>query len=354
MHDVVLRRGAQPGTEVVEIVAVGAGGDRSDVAAADARVQIRLAVVAAIDGVRAIAGIGLLAGVEHDQRPSVPRRVLVHAPARRRGHRGTGRVIHRRPRSRIARRDVRERHRVHAAADRDREALVAVEHRDEARADVSARRARAHLSPPSSARRTAAARACGALSRPRLGCRHRRAPPCAVRSPPGRCATLTRWRRRRAPSRPPRGASTLPALLAHAQAERGGLGEARLRDRRGGVRRASTRKSASGRPFLPKRVPIDTSMTPACARRRSPAIAISSPVMSSTSNSRIATTSASASAAPHRRARSNTSARTMLGMPGSERVPAPHPTLDQAARRRGARRSPRRTRDGAGSQRRWA
>ena len=128
-------------------------------------------------------------------------------------------------------------------------------------------------------------------SRPGIVARRRRAPPCPCAhrqgaprlSPETASASTSRrrrtWRRSSRTRTPSVDVSVKHACIT--------LVASRAR--------ASTRKSESGRPFLPKRVPIDTSRTPPSARRRSPAMPISSPVMSSTSNSRIVTKSASVS-----------------------------------------------------------
>jgi hypothetical protein len=127
MNHAMFGRGAQSRAKVGEIVDIGARGNGIRRDFANPRIQVRFAVIAAVDGIRPVAGIVLLARIEQHERPIVPRSVRFDARSRRGGNRRTRRVIHRRARTRKTPCGVRERHRIDAAAHGERESIMAVE-----------------------------------------------------------------------------------------------------------------------------------------------------------------------------------------------------------------------------------
>ena len=235
MHDVALRRGAQSGAEVVEVVAIGAGRDRCPASPRGcARRDSSCSSSSDRPGSRDSAASACSpASSTTSGQPCVAACASTRA-ARRRRHRRSRRVIHRRPGAANRARDVRERHRVDAAADGD--ARVA----DGGRARRRGARAASSRSLGSCVlQRALALPSARALAGARRGPRIAATSSCAalaVRLPPGRCATLTCDvgavdRRRDLGS-----AQHAPALLAQAQSQRRGFGEAGLRDRVGGIR----------------------------------------------------------------------------------------------------------------------
>ena len=148
VHDALLRRGAQARSKVAQIVTVGSRRDGVGGQAADARIEIRLAVIAAVDGVGAVALVRELAGIEDDQRPAMPRGMRLDPPARGDRHRGSRCVVHRCPGPRVALGDMRERHRIHAPAHREGEPVMPVELRDQPIDDFVGRGRGLHSSSP--------------------------------------------------------------------------------------------------------------------------------------------------------------------------------------------------------------
>ena len=272
----VLGGGGEAGPVIGEIVEIGARGDRAIGHPGDARIEIGLAEIAAIDRVRAIGWVAELAGIELAQPPAEARGMVAHARAGLGRHRGRDRVHHGEIGQREAMRGMGERHAVHAAAHRDGDARQAGEHGIEIGRHAS-----------SSAARLAARRASSPAIAARSSLSAFRLAPSArstrlTRTPHAACAdsrgsTCRRSCRQRNPM------VEVSARQADATASR----------RAGST---SRRKLCTGRFFLPRPGVSRRSRTPASARSRSAAMPISSPVMSSTS--KLSTTISSSVAAP--------------------------------------------------------
>ena len=270
---------------------------------------MRLAPVAAVDRVRAVVLVGDFAGVDRHEVPPLPIRMRGDALAGGFGHRRPVRVVHRRRRAGKAMRDVRERHRVDTAAHREREPRMASSAAtSRASASTLTRRPRAraarrsHATPPL---REAARRGDVVMRRFRRS--------LAAGTP----RDLDRQRGVADARRDLRARDDHSSFVTDAQAERRCLGEARVRDGIDRVRPHEQAEIGDRTPLLSAaradRYVDDTGS----ARSRSAANAISSPVMSSTSNSSTVISSAPLVAC------STIHARTMFGTPSSARVPAP-------------------------------
>src|SRR5271166_191232 len=331
MADAVTPGGLKPRAVFAKIVHVGAGDDLRRRPGRDRLVKIGLAEEAAVDRVRAVTRVGQFGRIDDFKPPSHARRLARHALRRLGWNGGRGRMDHLRRVWRRAVRDGRKRHAVDAAAHRDGDRPGLPEEIFEIRQD----RLHGALDGPGPGV-VAHHRECGSVwslwdSTRRL--RRRRAaklsPPTSSFSalalvfPSGRTVRLTR---------------TFPAGVGATPWLRGRTSRLSTRQRSPSVEvsvrqqaatastasvRASSRKSWTGRPFLPSRIPIVRSSTPGAARSRSADTAISSPVMSSTSNESTATSFGEASRAP---SRSSTSALRTFGSPSISRMPAPAPT----------------------------
>ena len=126
--DPVVRRRRQPGPIVAEIVEIGARQDLRVGNFGDRPVQVGLAEEAAVDGVRQIAPVGELAGVDHLEAPTVVGRVPAHPFGGLRRHRRRDRVNHDRVRNRPMAM-IGQGHAVDATAHRHRGAVQAGQHR---------------------------------------------------------------------------------------------------------------------------------------------------------------------------------------------------------------------------------
>ncbi len=139
----VLARGDQAWPVIAEIVQVGPGGDRRVGQAADAGIEVGLAVETAVDRVATVARIVVFTGVDDAQLPVGVERVPAH-PRRRRCRNGRRYRVQDfdTSRCREPRRDARQRQAVDAAAHRDRDPRHRAQRALEAQQRVTHRRRR--------------------------------------------------------------------------------------------------------------------------------------------------------------------------------------------------------------------
>lgn len=123
MADLQLARGGKAGAEVVQVVAVGARGDRPVGQPPDRRVEVQLAEIAPVQRVGAVAWVAELARVHDPQVPAFLPGVAAYAACRLGGHGGRDGVDHGGPGAAL--RDMGQGHAVHPAADGDGQRVVA-------------------------------------------------------------------------------------------------------------------------------------------------------------------------------------------------------------------------------------
>jgi hypothetical protein len=124
MHHIAFPGRDQSRPVIVEIVQIGAGGDRRFRQLSDAVVEIGFAEIAAVHRIGAIAWIGEFPSVGYDQIPAEARRVIAHPCGCMGRNGGRGRMHHHGPACRCGVGEMRQRHAVHAATHRHRQRRV--------------------------------------------------------------------------------------------------------------------------------------------------------------------------------------------------------------------------------------